>query len=174
MSDALMDLHAHYKAVRARLNGVPPKPVVVPPPVIEPAPAPKPMLPLEYLMPAPKSSLLYGLVALDEVKDLILPILEEARMPWKEVCRKTQKQKHVQARAKIYVVLNARGWSLPKIGRLVGKRDHTTVLNSIRRFVDANMTDVEQELCEMMEMKPVRYLYWKMKLKGLGGEYAQH
>jgi len=34
-----------------------------------------------------------------------------------------------QARAALYRVLRARGWSLTAIGRFVGGRDHTTVLN---------------------------------------------
>jgi hypothetical protein len=50
MSDVLMDLNAHYKAVRARLNaGPPPKPLLLPEPVPEPVAAPPVTPPLTDL-----------------------------------------------------------------------------------------------------------------------------
>jgi hypothetical protein len=57
---------------------------------------------------------------------------------------------------------------------LVGKRDHTTVLNSIRRFVDSYLTDAEKEIAEIMEIELVRYCYWKMLLRGFKNDHASH
>jgi hypothetical protein len=176
MSDVLMDLHAHYKAVRARLNAGRPKVALEPEPAPEPAlePTPEPMTPLDNLKPVPKFNLMQGLIASDETKNRILPVLERNRITWKDVCSRHQTPRYVRIRSEIYVNLRANGWSLPQIGRLVGKRDHTTVMNSIKRFVAANLSDLDFEVCEIVEMDPVRYLYWKMQLKGLGEEHAQH
>jgi len=175
MSDVLMELHAHYKAVRARLNAGPPKVAVEPEPAPEAAPEPKPepMMPLDYLKPVPRLDLIRGLVASDETKYRILPILERNRITWEDVCSRHQNARYVRIRSEIYVTLKAHGWSLPQIGRLVG-RDHTTVMNSIKRFVAANLSDLHFEVCEIVEMDPVRCLYWKMHLKRLGEENAQH
>lgn len=175
MSDVLMELHAHYKAVRARLNAGPPKVVVEPEPALEaaPEPEPEPMTPLDNLKPVPRFNLMQGLIASDETKNRILPVLERNRITWKDVCSRHQNARYVRIRSEIYVTLKAHGWSLPQIGRLVG-RDHTTVMNSIKRFVATNLNDLHFEVCEIVEMDPVRYLYFKMQLERLGGEHAQH
>ena len=176
MSDVLMELHAHYKAVRARLNAGPPKVAVEPEPAPEaaPEPEPEPMMPLDHLKPVPRFDLMRGLVASDETKHRILPILERNRITWKDVCSRHQNARYVRIRSEIYITLKAHGWSLPQIGRLVGKRDHTTVMNSIKRFVASNLKDLDFEVCEIVEMEPVRYLYWKMQLKREREEHAQH
>jgi len=171
-----MDLHTHYKAVRSRLNAGRPKVVEKPKAAPEPAPepAPQPMMPLDHIKPVPKFDLIRGIPASDETKGRILPILERHRITWKDVCGRKQTARYVHIRSEIYIALKANGWSLPQIGRLVGKRDHTTVLNSIRRFVNANLTSLDFEVCEVVEMDPVRYLYWKMQLKRMREEHAQN
>jgi len=153
MSDALMDLHAHYKAVRARLNaGPPPKP---PEPVTPPPPPPPPLTVMAAeLKPA---VLLHGLKCISEVRHKILPVLQRHRMNWAEASGKSQKWKHTECRFEIYAVLNAHGWSLSQIGRLCGDRDHTTVLSGINRFIKKNMTQVQLDLCKDLNMRPVVY-----------------
>jgi chromosomal replication initiation ATPase DnaA len=37
------------------------------------------------------------------------------------------------ARRELYAVLRSRGWSYPQIGRFCGGRDHTTVIQAIRK-----------------------------------------
>lgn len=42
--------------------------------------------------------------------------------------------KFVRARVVIAMILRERGWSTPMIGRALGNRDHTTILNLLDRF----------------------------------------
>ncbi|CAB4130528.1 Chromosomal replication initiator, DnaA C-terminal [uncultured Caudovirales phage] len=163
MSDVLMDLHFHYKAVKARLNAGVSKFAAEPEPV--PEPVPEPITPLDHLKPVPRFDLMRGLLASDETKYRILPILERNRITWKDACSRHREARYIRIRCEIYVVLKAHGWSLPQIGRLVGKRDHTTVLHSIRRFVAAKVTETQLQMCRDLEMDPVRYLYGKMQLE---------
>lgn len=176
MSDFLMDLNAHYKAVRARLNAGPPPKVVAlpPPPVSEPAPEPEPepeapvTPPLDMLRTyAPE--LLRGLHASEETREKILPILEKHRMNWIDTMQKTQKWKHTKCRFEIYAKLNAHGWSLSQIGRLCGKRDHTTILSGIQRFIKENLSEPELGMCKDLGMRPVDYYEAKETLKGWRG-----
>ena len=164
-----MDLHNHYKNVRARLNAGPPVKLPAPEPEPEPEPivevAPEPILPLAYLKPLPEADLMRGFMGSIETRLKIHPILEKHRITWREVCAKNQKAPFVKARTEIYIALNATGWSLKQIGNLVGKRDHTTVLNSIQRFVKSYMTDAERDMCKDLEFSHVRYCYGKMSIK---------
>ena len=172
MSDVLMDLNAHYKAVRARLNaGPPPKLVVLPPPQPKPenepeAPAPLPLDMLRTYAP----ELLHRLHASQEIREKILPILEKHRMSWVDTMAKSQKWKHTKCRFEIYAKLNAHGWSLSQIGRLCGKRDHTTILSGIRRFIKENLTEAELGMCKDLGMRPVDYYDAKETLKGWRGQ----
>lgn len=40
----------------------------------------------------------------------------------------------VEARAVVVAVLRERGWSFPRIGKLLGNRDHSTIIHSHRTF----------------------------------------
>lgn len=170
MSDALIDLQAHYKAVRARLNaGPPPKPLLLPEPAPEPVAAPPvtpPLTDLAYAMQA--SQLLQGLRCAPEIKEKILPILEKHRFNWKMASGRSQKWPHVECRFEIYAKLNAHGWSLSQIGRLCGDRDHTTILNGITRFLKKNLSEAEFGMCKDLEMRPVDYYENKMSLTAMG------
>ena len=106
-----------------------------------------------------------GFMGSIETRLKIHPILEKHRITWREVCAKNQKAPFVKARTEIYIALNATGWSLKQIGNLIGKRDHTTVLNSIQRFVKSYMTDAERKMCDDLDMTYVRYCYGKMRIK---------
>lgn len=133
--DARMAWHAHYKAVRARLDaGPPPAPkpteqaiiaALAPPPPPEPEPEPEPE-------PAPEEWVA-GMACLSHTKRLLLPILKAHGMVWTEAMRRSNHTPHIKVRAEIYTALRERGWSYPEIGRLCGGRDHTTVIFSIKK-----------------------------------------
>ena len=164
MSDALIDLQAHYKAVRARLNAGPPKPLPKPPkPLPEPLPVVAPLTELSYSLQP--SVLLSGLRGFPELKEKILPILEKHRIEWRDVCGKSQKWKYTKCRFEVFVKLNAHGWSLSKIGRLCGDRDHTTVLNGINRFIKENLSEEEIAMAKDCGIRPVDYYEAKVYLK---------
>ena len=167
MSDALMDLHAHYKAVRARLNGVPPSRLVevpvLPPPAPEP-PAPPPLDMLKTYAP----ELLRGLNSSKEIREKILPILEKHRINWIDTIGKSQKWKYTKCRFEVYAKLNAHGWSLGQIGRLCGDRDHTTVLSGINRFLRENLTEAEIAMAKDCGVRVVDYYENKMILIDCG------
>lgn len=167
MSDALMDLHNHYKAVRARLNaGPPPKPQPLPEPEPEPAPAPPVTPPLtELAYSLQPSVLLRGLRGFPDLKERIFPILEKHRIEWSDVCGKSQKWKYTKCRFEVFAKLNAHGWSLSQIGRLCGDRDHTTVLNGIKKFLKENLTEEEIEVCKSAGMRTVDYWEGKTLLR---------
>ena len=167
MSDALIDLQAHYKAVRARLNAGPPKPLPKPPkPLPEPLPVVAPLTELSYSLQP--SVLLSGLRGFPELKEKILPILEKHRIKWRDVCGKSQKWKYTKCRFEVFVKLNAHGWSLSKIGRLCGDRDHTTVLNGINRFIKENLSEEEIAMAKDCGIRPVDYYENKMILIACG------
>jgi hypothetical protein len=163
MSDALMDLHAHYKAVRARLNGGQPSKQVeiIELPVVEPDPPAAP--PLEMLRTY-GPDLLRGLHASKEVREKILPILEKHRINWIDVVGKSQKWKYTKCRFEVFAKLNAHGWSLSRIGSLCGDRDHTTVLSGINRFLKENLTEAEIAVAKDCGVRVVDYYENKMML----------
>jgi hypothetical protein len=177
MSDALMDLQAHYKAVRARLNAGPPKPPpALPKPTEEAQTRSEPeqlkiIPPLTFLGMYPTAvQRLKGLRCPVEVKEKLLPILEKHRIPWAEAVGKSQKAPCVKVRLEIYAKLNAHGWSLSQIGRLCGDRDHTTVLSGIQRVVKMNLSEVELGMCKDLGMRPVDYYDAKMTLRAWRGQ----
>lgn len=166
MTDALMDLHAHYKAVRARLNGGPPSRLVEVPVLPPPAPEPPATPPLDMLKThAPE--LLRGLQASKEIREKILPILEKHRINWIDTIGKSQKWKYTKCRFEVYAKLNAHGWSLGQIGRLCGGRDHSTILSGINRFLKQNLTEKEIWVAKECEMRVVDYYEAKVRLKEL-------
>ena len=150
------ELIDHYKQVRARLNGGPPTPWVQPqtpepaaPPlperVLEPGIEPDltPRAFHEWITPLPSELVqvhpLAGVACSLETKDAIADVLRRHHGPWRsltweQVIAKGNSRERVRARAEIYVLLRERGWSYPRIGALVGGRDHTTVMNSVQRY----------------------------------------
>ena len=138
MSDYFLALADHYKAVRARLNGGPPPP---PPPltiptgwdVVEPEPEPLPPLPtLPPPAPLPPDPMA-GAGCSPDTKAAILPVLERHGFTWAQIIERNNTHPRVRARAEVYVLLRARGWSYCQIAKLVGGRDHTTIINSVQR-----------------------------------------
>jgi hypothetical protein len=132
MSDVAMDLHAHYKAVKARLNaGRMQPPSVVFEATLAP-PEPIPEIPAIKVQTDPKMVL--DFLCSSETKAGIVQILRAHDMVWRRAMGPKRTRPYLMVRAEIYIWLRGRGWSYPRIGRLCGKRDHTTIMNSMRRY----------------------------------------
>jgi len=126
------ELIDHYKQVRARLNAGPPPPWVQPQ-----APAPAPVLLTfepEPALPSPPFDPMPGATCSPDTKAAILPVLYKHGLTWPQLIARNNHMTHVNARAEIYVLLRERKWSYIQIGRLVGGRDHTTIINSVQRY----------------------------------------
>ena len=124
--DYHLALSDHYKAVRARLNGGPPRaPVAIapPPPPPEPEPEPEPVLAYQYTMSAARRIAQAALVPYG--------------MTWTDAMSPRRSLPYTAARAAVYKALRKHGWSLMKIGIFCG-RDHTTVMNALHPKKDRN------------------------------------
>jgi hypothetical protein len=121
MTDYFLALSDHYKAVRARLNGGPPRaPVAIaPPPPPEPPPPPVP-----ELFPA---SFQYTMSA---ARRIAQTALAPHGMTWTDAMGPSRTLPYTNARADVYKALRKHGWSLKKIAIFCG-RDHTTIMNAL-------------------------------------------
>ena len=118
--DYHLALSDHYKAVRARLNGGPPRrPVAIAPP-----PPPEPEPPAAELPPA---SFQYTVSA---ARRLAMVALVPHGMTWTDAMGPSRTVPYVHARRDVYAALRRHGWSLMKIAIFCG-RDHTTVMNAL-------------------------------------------
>jgi len=129
------ELTAHYKAVRARLDGRPAPPALlwVQPQAPDPAPVAPPPAPEPLALPSPPPDLLPGAMCSPDTKAVILPVLYKHGLTWPDLIARNNRMAHVNARAEIYVLLRERKWSYLQIAKLVS-RDHTTVINSVQRY----------------------------------------
>ena len=110
----LEELHAHYKAVRARIENPVSKKCI-------PEPEPE-IVPVMFQMPATPARII-----LSEVS-------EKHGVSIEDIQGKSRLMKYVAARQEVcYRLSTELKFSLKQIGRLLGDRDHTTVLHSIRR-----------------------------------------
>ena len=117
----------HYKDVRARLDGrAPPRPAFTASPA---PPEPEPPAP-----PPPPPDPLPGVTCSPDTKRAIVAILDRLGMTWAQAIARSNVHAHANARAEIYVLLRERGWSYPRIGALMGGRDHTTIITSVQRY----------------------------------------
>jgi hypothetical protein len=110
------ELTRHYAAVRARI-APPVKTVAAPPAPKEPVVV-DPLIELAKGLPqcAPRASIAQMLLAYD--------------VPWSKVAGDCRKHRTSLCRRVIYWLLHCRGWSTPKIGRLMNK-DHSSVVHSL-------------------------------------------
>jgi hypothetical protein len=118
------DLTQHYKAVARRLAAVPT--VEVQPVKVQPAR-------VKVVEAEPKVIKLGVPPVSDDARQFISSVLVANRMVWRELIQPDRRPEMVMIRAEIYEFLNNRGWSLTQIGNLL-KRDHTTVLSSLRKL----------------------------------------
>lgn len=131
----LEELHAHYKAVRSRLDGGIKKEPAVRLIYPEPAPAPYPD-PLDSPAPvaveapakAPETP------AETPARKILMEVAEKHKMPVGAFRSKSRTMPFINLRHEACYRLSMElHFSLMQIGRLMGNRDHTTVLNAIRR-----------------------------------------
>jgi hypothetical protein len=131
------ELHAHYKAVRARLDNPAKKEPAVRLIYPEPAPAPYPD-PLDS--PAPVAVAIEPPPAPTEpaetpARKILSEVAEKHGMPLTAFRSKSRTMKFIQCRQEAcYRLSRELHFSLKQIGRLMGHRDHTTVMNAINGY----------------------------------------
>jgi hypothetical protein len=128
----LEELHAHYKAVRARLNNPPKREAVVH--LIRPEPTSAPYSdPLDGPAPTPSAKPPEA-PAETPARKILMEVAEKHNMPVAAFRSPSRKVPFVNLRHEAcYRLSTELGFSLSQIGRLMGNRDHTTVMNAIRR-----------------------------------------
>lgn len=136
MMDYVSALVQHYKDVRARLDGRAPPRLTFTAPPAPPAPPPPPPLPLPLPPPPPPPppDPLPGVTCSPDTKRAIAAVLDRLGMTWAQANARSNAHVHANTRAEIYVLLRERGWSYPRIGALMGGRDHTTIITSVQRY----------------------------------------
>jgi hypothetical protein len=116
--DYHLALSDHYKAVRARLNGGPPRAsVAIAPPPPEPDPPELPPASFQYTMSA--------------ARRIAQAALVPHSMTWTDAMGPSRTLPYTHARADVYKALRKHGWSLTKIAIFCG-RDHTTIMNALQ------------------------------------------
>lgn len=124
------EMHAHYMAVRARLNGGKPKMVVVHPAAPEPPPGPYPD---PLIVEEPKVPQAAAITQIPS-QAILSEVAEKHKMTIKEMKSDNRKWRFVKARQEAAYRLNSElKYSLSQVGRLLGKRDHTTILHAINQ-----------------------------------------
>ena len=66
--------------------------------------------------------------------DLIASVAEAFRMTPADITGDGREQRFVHARAVVVRIMRDRGWSFPRIGRVLGGRDHSTTINAASKF----------------------------------------
>lgn len=132
----LEELHAHYKAVRARLDKPQKKEPAVRLIYPEPSPAPFPD-PLDSPVPAPiveAPPAAPPVTAETPARKILMEVAEKHKMPVASFRSKSRTMPFINLRHEACYRLSMElKFSLKQIGRLMGNRDHTTVMNAIRR-----------------------------------------
>ena len=137
------ELTAHYKQVRARLDGRPAAPWVQPQ-APDPAPAPEPAQPprtfgqwiaatdamgemFRDTLPIPTP---IAAIAPSTARQIAREALAPHGMTWADAMSPARTLPYTAARAAVYKALRKHGWSLMKIAIFCG-RDHTTIMNAL-------------------------------------------
>jgi hypothetical protein len=140
----LEELHAHYKAVRARLDNPvvkkkePAVRLVYPEPQKYPEPLDQP--PTEAVETPPEAAVIIPLrraPAMPETpsQTVLREVAEKRNMSVRQIQSATRLKAYVEARQEAAFRLNKElGFSLKQVGNMLGRRDHTTVLHAIRRY----------------------------------------
>jgi chromosomal replication initiator protein len=125
----LEELHAHYKAVRSRLDGPVVKKLVPvariePPPVVEVVVEEPPVVAVQY-----------PVLSETPAQKILREVAEKHGLTVAELKSDARLKVYVHGRQEASYRLNTElGFSLKQIGRVLGNRDHTTVLNAIQKY----------------------------------------
>jgi len=105
-----------------------------------PAPAPArpaapkhPAVSIDHILPTldvDRRAALEGLTASGRVRDLVFEVCKEHSTTWRGIIASNRVPGALAARVALYRGLRDFGWSLPQIGRFVG-RDHSTICNAL-------------------------------------------
>jgi len=130
----LEELQSHYKTVRNRINNAAPKKTVPQIIMIEPKPEPKPKLELK------KTVVRTFLPVLRSQTQIIIDnVANRHNMTSKEIKGFKRKKKYVDARREAAYLLKLElNLSYPRIGFILGCRDHTTILHAVRIYILKN------------------------------------
>jgi hypothetical protein len=137
----LEELHAHYKAVKARLDNpvkkVPAVRLVYPEPtVVYPDPLDFPVPPFVPDVVGEVGEPIAAPTATTDTpaRKILMEVAEKHGMPLVAFRSKSRTMPFINLRHEAcYRLSTELGFSLMQIGRLMGNRDHTTILNAIRR-----------------------------------------
>jgi hypothetical protein len=133
----LEEMHQHYKAVRDRLRYAPPKKPVV----IAFVPQPEPQPELQQELPKIKCSIEISL-PLSPAQCILQEVVLKHGITIEEIKCHSHKKIFVRARQEAaYLMREKLKLSLPMIGRVIGKRDHTTILHAIRKYKKRNQIE---------------------------------
>ena len=126
------ELRAHYKAVRNILNAGPPKKDPPPAPIVKKKRKKKPK-------PEPVVEEKPRLTPLTPAQIIIREVAIKHGVTTADMRGISRKVKFVRARQEaVYEVKKRLNLSLPLIGRVMGNKDHTTVLHGIRKHAQMN------------------------------------
>jgi hypothetical protein len=145
------DWQAHYKAIRAKLDGQRPKPEPKPKPapvviVKPPEPEPEPEVVEEGKFSKDDMLITRGLKR-DRIRAIILPILRRRNLTWEMIRGQNRHGPIVRGRSEVFFALVSNGYGFAETGRICG-RDHTTVIHGVRRWKDRNGPDYRGYLAE--------------------------
>jgi len=151
------DWQAHYKAIRAKLDGPKPRPapkpvalpMIVMPPKPEPEPEPEPeQKEEEFDGKFSKDDMLItrGLKR-DRIRAIVLPILRNRDVTWEIIRGQNRHGPIVRARSEVFFALISNGYGYAETGRICG-RDHTTVIHGVRKWKERNGPDYRGYLAE--------------------------
>lgn len=145
------DWQAHYKAIRAKLDGprLKPEPKPKPVPVVivkPPEPEPEPEVVEEGKFSKDDLLITRGLKR-DRIRSIILPILRRRNLTWEMIRGQNRHGPIVRGRSEVFFALVSNGYGFAETGRICG-RDHTTVIHGVRRWKDRNGPDYRGYLAE--------------------------
>ena len=79
-------------------------------------------------------------------RGLLRPVLVRHNMTWQQAIARRRTKEYILVREDIYGALRLAGWSLPQIGKLVGGRDHTTIVHSLKKWEQRQKASVNSDV----------------------------